>query len=99
MGKKGNIKDRFVLRFSKDESKIEVTNQLNVYDNNVLTVESGKLKIKNIQIFDIAGKLLLSKSGVNNTTYQANNLNRTNSLMIVKATLEDNTEEVRKVIY
>ncbi|MES2862593.1 MAG: GEVED domain-containing protein [Bacteroidota bacterium] len=99
---KGTIKDRFVLKFEKEtnsNSVEELTNQLNVYDNNVLTVESRKLKIKNIQIFDILGKQLLTKNNVNNTTYQANGLTRTNSLMIVKVTLEDNSEEVRKVIY
>ncbi|CAM4407815.1 GEVED domain-containing protein [Flavobacterium terrigena] len=100
MGNKGIIKDRFVLKFAKDiKNTIELTNQLTVYDNNVLTVESGKLKIKNIQIFDLLGKELLSKNNVNNTTYIANNLDRTNSLMIVKVTLEDNTEEVKKVMY
>ncbi len=101
--KKGTIKDRFVLRFSKDvnsnENIKEITNQLNVYDNDVLTVESGKLKIKNIQIFDGLGKQLLSKNDINNTAYQITTVSRTNSLMIVKVTLDDNSEEVRKVIY
>jgi hypothetical protein len=101
MDKKGTIKDRFVLRFSKEASSnaIEVTNQVSVYENKVLTVESGKLKIKNIQVFDILGKQLLNKNDINSKTYQLNNLNKTNSLMIVKVTLEDNSEETRKVIY
>lgn len=100
IGKKGITKDRFVLKFAKDiKNTVELINQLSVYDNKVLTIESGKLKIKNIQIFDLLGKELLSKNNINNTTYLVNNLNRTNSLMIVKVTLEDNTEEVRKVIY
>ncbi len=99
MDKKGTIKDRFILRYTKSENITEVTNQLTVYDNNVLTVESGKLKIKDIVIFDTLGKLLLNKTNVNNKDYQISNLNRTNSLMIVKVTLEDNSEEVRKIIY
>lgn len=99
IGNKGTIKDRFILRYTKDANTVEVTNQLSVYDNKVLTVESGKLKIKNIEIFDLLGKQLLSKKEVNDKVYQINNLNRTNSLIIVKTTLEDNSEEVRKVIY
>jgi hypothetical protein len=101
MSNKGTVNDRFVLRFAKETAtKInEITNQLTVYDNNILTVESGKSKIKNIQIFDILGKKLFTKNNVNNTNYQINSLTRTNSLLIVKITLEDNTEEVRKVIY
>ncbi|WP_329805751.1 GEVED domain-containing protein [Flavobacterium facile] len=99
MSNKGTVKDRFVLRFAKEIEINEITNQLTVYDNNVLTVESGKSKIKNIQIFDILGKELFTKNNVNNTNYQINSLTRTNSLLIVKITLEDNTEEVRKVIY
>jgi hypothetical protein len=99
MDKKGTIKDRFILRYTKSDKITEIVNQLNVYDNNVLTVESGKVKIKDIVIFDTLGKLVLNKNNVNNTNYQISNLNRTNSMLIVKVTLEDNTEEIRKVIY
>ncbi|CAM4407688.1 GEVED domain-containing protein [Flavobacterium terrigena] len=99
MDKKGIIKDRFVLRYTKSDNITEVANQLTVYDNNVLTVESGKLKIKDIIVFDTLGKLLLNKNNVNSKNFQITNLNRTNSMLIVKVTLEDNTEEVRKIIY
>ncbi len=99
MGNKGNITDRFILRYTKSDKITELTNQLNVYDNNVLTVESTKLKIKDIVVFDTLGKLLLNKNNVNEKNYQITNLNRTNSMLIVKVTLEDNTEDVRKVIY
>ena len=99
MESKGTIKDRFILRYSKSDNITEVANQLTVYDNNVLTVESGKIKIKDIVVFDTLGKVLLNKNNVNNTNYQITNLNRTNSMLIVKVTLEDNTEEVRKIIY
>lgn len=98
---KGTIVDRFVLRFAKDATtKITpITNLLNVYDNTILTVESSKQKIKNIQIFDILGKQILTKNNINNTIYPITGLNRTNSMMIVKVTLEDNSEEIRKVIF
>ncbi|WP_329805754.1 T9SS sorting signal type C domain-containing protein [Flavobacterium facile] len=99
MSNKGTIKDRFVLRYTKSDKITELTNQLTVYDNNALTVESGKLKIKDVVIFDTLGKLLLNKNNVNDKNYQITNLNRTNSMLIVKVTLEDNTEEVRKIIY
>ena len=101
MAIKGTTTNRFVMRFSKESNQTitEVSNQLSVYDNNVLTIESGKLKIKNIQIFDIQGKQLLSKNNVNNTVYIANTLQRTKNFMVVKVTLEDNSEEVRKIMY
>lgn len=100
MANKGTIKDRFVLRYTKSTENItEVTNQLTVYDNTVLTIESGKLKIKDILIYDTLGKLLLNKNNVNNKNYPITTINKTNSMLIVKVTLEDNTEEVRKVIY
>ena len=99
MSNKGTIKDRFVLRYTKTDKITEITNQLTVFDNNVLTVESSKLKIKEVIIFDTLGKIILNKNNVNNKNYPITNLNRTNSLMIVKVTLEDNSEEIRKVIY
>jgi len=101
MANKGIIKDRFVLRFSKDSNTniTEITNQVMVFDNNMLTVESGKLKIKKIQIFDILGKEILNKNNIGNKIYQINTLTRLNNLIIVKVTLEDETVETRKVIY
>lgn len=98
---KGTIKDRFVLRYTKDSSEKlqELTNQVVVYENANLIAESGKLKIKKIQIFDLLGKQLFLNKEVDNKMYQIKNLTKTNSLIIVKITLEDNTEEVRKVIY
>ena len=99
MENKGTIKDRFIIRYTKSDNITELTNQLTVYDNNVLTVESGKLKIKDVVIFDTLGKLLLNKNNVNDRDYQITNLNRTNSMLIIKVTLEDNSEEIRKIIY
>jgi hypothetical protein len=99
MSNKGNIKDRFVLRYTKNDSTSEITNQVTVFDNSVLTVQSGKLKIKDVVIYDTLGKLILTKNNINNKNYPINNLNKTNSLLIVKVTLEDNSEEIRKVIY
>jgi len=99
MANKGVIKDRFTIRFTKNENITEITNQLNVYDNNVLTVESGKLKIKDILIYDTLGKLLVNKNNVQVKNYQVNNLTKTNSMLIIKVILEDNSEEVRKVLY
>ncbi len=99
MGNKGTSKDRFILRYTKSATIKEVTNQLTVYDNNVLTVESSKFKIKDVVIFDTLGKLLLNKNNINNKDYQISNLNRTNSMLIVKVTLEDSLQEIRKIIY
>ena len=99
MENKGTTLDRFVLRYTKTDAVKELSNQVTVYDNTVLTVESGKLKIKDIVIYDTLGKLILNKNNVNTLNYPITNLNKTNSMLIVKVTLEDNTEEVRKVIY
>ena len=99
MGNKGTTLDRFVLRYTKTDAIKELSNQVTVYDNSVLTVESSKLKIKDILIYDTLGKLLLNKNNVNTINYPITTLNKTNSMLIVKVTLEDNTEEVSKVIY
>ena len=101
IAKKGTTTDRFIMRFTKEvkEKIIEVTNQLTIYDNKELTVESSKLKIKTIEIFDILGKRLFNKNEINTTVFGINNLIRNNSLIIIKTTLEDNSEEVRKVMY
>jgi hypothetical protein len=58
------------------------SSQYLLLEEHSLTVQSGKLKIKNIQVFDVLKK----------TT-------KPNSLIIVKVTLENNSEETRKVIY
>jgi len=101
ISKKGTQTDRFILKFINKENETPVlnSNALVVYDNNGLTIESGKQKIKNVQIYDVQGKLLISKNSIHQTTFVPNNFVRTNNLVIVKVTLDDNTEEVRKIIF
>ena len=101
MANKGNITDRFVMKFTKEgeENVIKTTNQVVVYDNNVLTIQSAKAKIKDIQIYDTLGKLIVSKNSIHTTNFEVTNLARTNTLIIVKIILDDNSEEVRKIIY
>ena len=101
MAKKGNITDRFVMKFTKEaeENVIKTTNQVVVYDNNVLTIQSVQAKIKNIEIYDTLGKLIVSKNSIHNTNFEVTNLARTNNLIIVKIILDDNSEEIRKIIY
>ncbi|NHM00839.1 GEVED domain-containing protein [Flavobacterium difficile] len=102
IGNKGTISDRFVIRFEKDNETLntnELPNLIQVYDNKVLTVASGKMKIKKIEIFDLLGKQLFYKDNIDDKNIEINSLIRTNSLIVVKIVLENNTEEIRKVLY
>jgi hypothetical protein len=101
MASKGIINDRFSFKFIKDVSNniTELKNQVVAYENKTLVVESGKLKIKKIEIYDILGKQIFTKNNINNTKLLINEISKSNNLIIVKATLEDNSQEEIKVIY
>ncbi|WP_035653845.1 T9SS sorting signal type C domain-containing protein [Flavobacterium saliperosum] len=99
----GTFDNRFVLRYTEntlgnnDNSVIE--NSVVVYANDKLRVNSTLEPIKEVIVYDVLGRLLADAKKVNANEFTANTLNPTNSTLIVKVTLENNTVITKKVIY
>ena len=74
-------------------------NSVMVYKKeNILNVNSGKVNMKSILIFDIRGRLILEKNNVNSTIF-SKNLKVENQVLIVKIKSENGSIVTKKIIY
>ncbi|WPO79905.1 T9SS sorting signal type C domain-containing protein [Flavobacterium sp. KACC 22761] len=102
--KTGTFTDRFVLRYTNktlgtgDFENIENGVLISVKDKTVKVISSIE-NLKEINIYDISGKLLYNKTKVNSTELQIPNLQSSDQVLIVKVTLENNFTVSKKIIF
>lgn len=74
------------------------TKQIIIYNNNQTTfISSGAIAMESIKIFDIQGRLLFSKSGINDTKTSVN-LNFKKQVLLFHITSQDGDKIIKKVI-
>ncbi|WP_369769737.1 hypothetical protein [Flavobacterium sp. WC2416] len=101
----GTFNDRFVLHFSSMTSKtlgttdFNLKNGIKVIVNNGVTVQSDTVLIKTILVYDLLGRKIDSYKKVNAATQLLNQLNKTNSGLILKITLDNDEVISKKIIY
>lgn len=99
----GTFDNRFVLRYTENNLGNQNTevleNSVLVFANEKLNVKSTLQPIREITVYDVLGRLLINEKKVNANEFTAVNLNKTNSGLVVKITLENNTVITKKVIY
>jgi hypothetical protein len=65
--------------------------------NQQLVVNTGKVELDNVKVFDIQGRLLASVANINNTEVRIA-LDATNEIILVKATSTDGATVTKKII-
>ena len=100
----GDFDKRFVLRYTnKDKTlgtnSVETTNDVLVIVNQKVTVKSSNEQIKNIDVFDLAGRKIDSYKAINTAQFTLNHLNKNTVGLILKITLENDTVLSKKIIY
>ena len=95
---KGKYDNRFEIRFSKKSNVKFEENNLHVYNKSEFKLYSEKFEIKNIQIFDISGKLIKDIHNVNSKEYIFN-YNKENNTYILKVILSNGEIKNIKTIY
>lgn len=102
MANTGRYNNRFQLRFTNsalNENTFENNNSVFVYANESLNIQSNNLKIKDVTIFDLIGRTLLQKRNVNQNSLLVNEINKTQSGLIINVTLEDGSMKTFKTVY
>lgn len=92
---------RFEIVYKKATPNSTVSdNQILVYSqSNTILFNSSKNKIKNIEIFDIQGRLLFQKSDIDNTKFESTSLIKTNAVILISITDEKNEITKTKMIF
>ena len=100
----GTLDDRFYLRFvdkklGTDTFNLSKLDEAIVVVNQNVTIQSSNQLIKNIVVFDLAGRKIDSYKKVNALRYTLSHLNKTTTGLIVKITLENDNVISKKIIY
>lgn len=98
---KGTFNDRFVIRYTNgtlDNTTFEATaNDVVVAANDKIEVKSLKGNIQKIQVFDVLGRLIYTNQKINQREFLIENIAKTQSALIVKVTLDNQTESTKKI--
>jgi hypothetical protein len=97
----GTASTRFSLKYQKT-LKVDAPafneNSVTVYRNNgTVYVNSGANAINNIKVYDVLGRLLAEQKSINASTASIKTF-KTNQILIVKVSSQDNTTVSKKVV-
>lgn len=97
----GKFDSRFVLKFRNqtlsNEDFISEQNII-VFANEGITV-NAKTTIKEVLIYDVTGRLISQNKNIDSTTFNTNEVVKTNAALIVQVLLENNIKVTTKLIY
>ncbi|WP_083598083.1 MULTISPECIES: T9SS sorting signal type C domain-containing protein [unclassified Flavobacterium] len=100
----GTFTDRFQLRYTN--KTLGTGDFENVKDGLLVSVKdkaikatSSKENIKEVNIYDITGKLVYSKNKIGVTELSISNLQSSDQVLLVKVTLENDFTTTRKIIF
>ena len=68
-------------------------------NNNEIEVHSTSQKIKNIQVYDVLGRLIFDKKDTNENKISISSIKKQNQALIIKTELENNQRVTKKLIF
>lgn len=98
----GTDENRFILKYTNTvlgNEDFENNNNVTVFSNTNINVNSPIEAIKSVQIFDLLGREVAVFNNINNTNFISQNISKTQNALLVKVTLENGYTNTYKVIY
>lgn len=98
----GRMNERFILKYvdqALSDDDFTSVNDIKIFAMGNLNVESSKLTIDNVSIYDVIGKKLLDLNNLGQKQITISQLKPTTNVILVKVTLENGTIVTKKVIY
>ncbi|WP_309608509.1 T9SS sorting signal type C domain-containing protein [Flavobacterium sp.] len=96
--------DRFLLRYNDatlsntDFNSLNNTVSVSVLNNDI-KINSLQENIKNLVIYDVLGRILISKNNLNVKQFDINTLLKNNQALIVKVILENDRVITKKIVF
>ena len=98
----GNFADRFVLKYVNTNlatTNFETNNDLKVLTSDKISLSSSSLLIKKIEVYDLLGRKIDGYNKVNSKLQTLDNLYKSNRVLIIKTTLENDVVISKKIIF
>jgi predicted outer membrane repeat protein len=98
----GANSSRFVLKYQKTldtETPVFTKESVLIYTNKkIIHINSGGITMKNVQVFDMSGRLVLKKENINNSETTIDGSKFSHQVLIVKITSDENKVVSKKVV-
>lgn len=100
----GTFLDRFVVRYTESalgvkENALTDNSIIAFNKNGSLVVNSGKVNMQSVKVYDLSGRLVLEKNNCQATNVVFDKANWNAQLMLVQITTEDKVTVSRKVLF
>ncbi|TAF09188.1 MAG: hypothetical protein EAZ75_09575 [Flavobacteriia bacterium] len=98
----GENNTRFILRFTNQtlgNEDFSNENAITVYTNDVIHIATTNQTIKSVRVYDLLGRVLGTFNKVNSTSFTCDKIQKTQSTLIVKVTLENGFVKTYKIIF
>ena len=98
----GNFQNRFVVKYTNQSlstNTFDNENDLIIATNNKIEVKSTQLNINKIEVFDLLGRKIEDYSNINYKLKTLDNLTKSNKILIIKTTLENDVVISKKIIF
>jgi hypothetical protein len=99
----GSFNDRFILRYTKET--LSTPEQVANFGFNIIglkdfiKVTSSNNQIKTVIVYDVLGRVLADYKDINALEFKIDFVNQSKGALIVKATLVNGQQKIKKVIY
>ena len=100
----GTFDQRFVIRFTNNLLQVPVSdfdeNSVVVFkNNNSITVQSSNLLMKEVNLYDVRGRLIMGKNNLETDKVIFENLSMAQQVLLVHITTENGSVVVKKIIF
>jgi len=100
----GTFNDRFEIVYENTVLGIQnhslTGESIVVYkQNNILNINAGTTVMAGVKIFDIRGRLIYERNGINASSTSINNLDAVQQVLVIQITSTDNITVYKKVVY
>ncbi|MCF8272190.1 MAG: T9SS sorting signal type C domain-containing protein, partial [Flavobacteriaceae bacterium] len=98
----GANSSRFILKYQRTldtETPVFTKESVLIYTNKkIIHINSGGITMKNVQVFDMSGRLVLKKENINNSETTIDGSKFSQQVLIVKITSDENKVVSKKVV-
>jgi hypothetical protein len=101
VGNIGRNENRFVLKFNNNTLGNEdfILDSIVVYTDSNINIKSSNETIKSLKIHDLLGRIVSEINNVNSNQFSSNNIDKTQSTLLIEVTLESGTSKTFKVLF
>ena len=104
MTEAGTFDSRFILRYNNtllnvNQNELNNNNVVVFKQNEKIRIETTNIMMKSVKVFDIHGRLVIAKEGINSQSATLQKVGLANQVLMVQITSVDGVTVSKKIIF